>query len=613
MLTQAFHLFKKKESTLSETQRKSLEKQLKALQSSILEKDAKAAKKQALSLKMLVEDLFPKTLFEKTKNFVIALVVALSLALLIRQTVFEFYEIPTGSMRPTLKEKDRLVVSKTSFGVNVPFSLKHFYFNPDLVQRNGIVVFSGEDMDIRDVDTMYFYLFPGKKQYVKRMIGKPGDTLYFYGGLIYGINREGLDISAELQSPSLKNIEHIPFIYFDGKAITPPHPLNGVFSPVLIYQMNEPVAKLTLTGQGQAKGSMLPITVNPGQTAPIAPSYGDLWGIKNFAMARLLTKNEVLTYTKADPLLMPEGLLYLEIQHDPNLENAQIKRDLRGRLRPCLGLNSSVIPLNESHLRTLFQNLYTARFVVKNEKVYRYGMGSSSLQNPYAPSLTNVPDGMYEFYNGKAYEISFQGISSELSPTHPLYHFDLNRVRLFYNLGIEFDTRVEPQSQYVSVFPSRYVYFKDQSLYAMGAPLFLAGDPILQNFKDRELNQELISLAPHKYKPFIDHGPPLLANGSLNTALIQECGITVPEKMYLVLGDNHAMSGDSREFGFVPEKNLKGAPDFIFWPPGPRFGQPNQPPYPFMNAPRAAVWFLVALCISGYMVVQNRRNKLPLL
>ena len=92
---------------------------------------------------------------------------------------------------------------------------KHF-----LIQRNSIVVFSGEDMDIRDVDTHYFYIFPGKKQYVKRLIGKPGDTLYFYGGLIYGMDKEGKDISHELQLSRLNQIEHIPFIQFEGKITT---------------------------------------------------------------------------------------------------------------------------------------------------------------------------------------------------------------------------------------------------------------------------------------------------------------------------------------------------------------------------------------------------------
>ena len=610
ILTHSFHLFTRKQSQLSEAHKKTLEKHLRQLQESILNKESASAKRQASELKALIEDLLPRTSFEKTKNFVVALSIALCLALLIRQTIFEFYEIPTGSMRPTLKEKDRLMVTKTSFGINIPFRLGHFYFDPNLVQRNDIVVFSGEDMDIRDVDTRYFYLFPGKKQYVKRLIGKPGDTLYFYGGLIYGIDKDGNDISHELQLSRLNSIEHIPFIQFEGKAITPPQPTSGVYNPVLLYQMNEPVAKLFMTGHNHASGEMLPILVDANKTSVAPPSYGDLWGIKNFGMGRLLTKQEVLQHTNENISLLPEGVLYLEIEHNPSLKNIKIKRDLRGRTRPMLGLSTSLIPLSKDHIQTLFNNLYTARFVVKDGLAYRYGMDKRALQSPFSPKLSDVPDGTYEFYFGKAYKISFEGIASELPSKHPLYRLDPARVQLFYNLGIEFDTRIMPQNKYLPIFPSRYLYFRDGALYAMGAPLFLREDPMLEHFSQLEISKQ--ASIPN-YEPFVDQGAPLLSDGTINSALVRQLGLSIPEKMYLMLGDNHAMSADSREFGFVPEKNLKGAPDFIFWPPGSRFGHPNQPPYPFMNFPRSVVWVLVAISAIGYSIYYKRKNKLPLL
>ena len=57
-----------------------------------------------------------------------------------------------------------------------------------------------------------FILFPGKKQFIKRMIAKPGDTLYFYGGEIYGIDAKGRELK-ELRDPEwMQKLEHIPFI-----------------------------------------------------------------------------------------------------------------------------------------------------------------------------------------------------------------------------------------------------------------------------------------------------------------------------------------------------------------------------------------------------------------
>ena len=47
----------------------------------------------------------------------------------------------------------------------------------------------------------------------------------------------------------------------------------------------------------------------------------------------------------------------------------------------------------------------------------------------------------------------------------------------------------------------------------------------------------------------------------------QEGQVThIPEEAYFVLGDNSASSHDSRFWGFVPEENIIGRAEFIYWP-----------------------------------------------
>jgi signal peptidase I len=605
VLQTAHRLYKRKEHTLDSSTKERLQSHMSSLQRAILQKDVEMANRIAHQLETTVKQLIPRTRLDKAKDLAGAILFALAIAIVIRQMWFEPYSIPTGSMRPTLKENDFLVVTKTDYGVNVPLSTSHFYFDPTLMQRGAITVFTSDHIDLPDTDTVYFFLFPGKKQFVKRLIGKPGDTLYFYGGEIYGVSGAGKELTMLRDATWFRSLEHIPFIRFDGKVEAHHVGVNGVSNPVYFYQMNQPVAKLSVTPIGTPVGEMLPLKGRP----PLS-QYSDLWGMKNFAMARLLTKAQVDKLYPDALKELEEGVLYLELFHHPTLLGAQIIRDEYGRIRPDLAMSSSLLPLSQSHLDRIVQHMTTARFTVKKTKAYRLGWNPKDM--PQLLPHLDIPDGTYEMINGEAYRVYFGGITKKLPSKHPLYRTDPEQIQTLYNLGIEFLNHYQPSAKNQRALPSRYAYFRNHDLFLLGAPILSKDDPALIRFIKREYQKQSMSTSVRPYIPFDDNGPPLTQDGKIDVDFIRKYGIQVPDKMYLVLGDNHAMSADSRAFGFVPEENFKGGVTFRFWPPGETLGRLSQPPHPLLTLPNLFVWIGAATIAIATSVYYKRKYSKPL-
>ncbi|MBF0310013.1 MAG: signal peptidase I [Magnetococcales bacterium] len=99
-----------------------------------------------------------------------AIVVAVGLALAIRALVIEPFKIPSGSMIPTLLVGDYLFVNKLAYGHRVPFT-RYRAFMSEGPKRGDIVVFEYP----RD---------PGK-DYIKRVVGLPGDHLVYENNRLY--------------------------------------------------------------------------------------------------------------------------------------------------------------------------------------------------------------------------------------------------------------------------------------------------------------------------------------------------------------------------------------------------------------------------------------------
>lgn len=582
----ALQTYKKRKKELSEVSQSAFEETLKNLYRAIENQQKEEAKDLSIKLKELIKNHLPKSFFGWVFEQTIQLAFALVFAIIIRQMCFEFYVVPTGSMRPTFKEGDYVVVAKNTYSLNVPLKTQHFFFDEKAIQRGNIVVFTSENLDMADSDTMYFGLFPGKKQLVKRLVGKPGDTLYFYGGKIYGIDQNKQPIQ-DFNDLCFKDVEYIPFLQPGGMVKTMTKRDTQKFNSSIIYQMNQPIAKLFLKPLGSVQGKML----SPN---PTIKDYHETWGIGNFAMTRILTKEQYEAFTNKPS----QSAYYMEFLHHPSFEKAGLKSDMMRRIRPDFSYKKSYIALDDDAMERIFAHMNTVRFCVQNERAFAYGR---ELHPLFSPFFAGIPDGTYEFDKGTLYQIGHANVALTLDENHPLKQYSPEKTALLYNLGVEFDLHYLPKFSEQILKPSRYSYFRDGNLYTMHAPIFLKEDPNLKSFVKNE-----------KTKPlgFFDLGAPLLKNGAIDVQKIEQFGLSIPEKSYLVLGDNHAVSGDSRVFGFVPEENFKGTASHVFWPFGNRFGFSLQPKS-LLSLPRVVVWLAFFAVSLLFYLYYRRKWKNP--
>ena len=120
----------------------------------------------------------------KLWNEVGTFVVAVALALAIRAFVVEPYRIPSESMLPTLLIGDHLFVNKFVYGVKIPFTDARL---PGLrePERGDVVVFNVA----RDARGGIFPVSKrpdlGQDQFVKRLVGVPGDTVEVRAGELF--------------------------------------------------------------------------------------------------------------------------------------------------------------------------------------------------------------------------------------------------------------------------------------------------------------------------------------------------------------------------------------------------------------------------------------------
>lgn len=106
------------------------------------------------------------------------LIIFLTVMVLFRSAIGDWNQVPTGSMKPTILEGDRVVVNKLAYDLKVPFTTWHLAQWDD-PSRGEIVT---------------FYSPADEKLLIKRVIGVPGDVVKMRNNQLY-INDESATYS----------------------------------------------------------------------------------------------------------------------------------------------------------------------------------------------------------------------------------------------------------------------------------------------------------------------------------------------------------------------------------------------------------------------------------
>lgn len=104
-----------------------------------------------------------KSLIKEIRDYIFLIILAFAFAFLMNKFVYANAEVPTGSMIPIVQPGDRLIINRLSYLFEDP-------------KRGDIVMFAYPDNE--------------KKNYLKRIIGLPGEKLEIREGLIYINDRE---------------------------------------------------------------------------------------------------------------------------------------------------------------------------------------------------------------------------------------------------------------------------------------------------------------------------------------------------------------------------------------------------------------------------------------
>ena len=143
------------------------------------------------------------------KEFKSIIIIVVSV-LAFRSTFFEPFKIPSGSMIPTLLIGDFILVNKFAYGFKVPFS--DWFTDP--------VYITGPKKPERGDVIVFKYPKNPDLNYIKRVVGLPGDTIQIIDKVVY-VNDEPISAQeingSEIMEDMDEKFKRFNFKFFDTK------------------------------------------------------------------------------------------------------------------------------------------------------------------------------------------------------------------------------------------------------------------------------------------------------------------------------------------------------------------------------------------------------------
>jgi signal peptidase I len=131
------------------------------------------------------------------REYAEAIIIAMILAFTIRVFIVQAFKIPSGSMIPSLLIGDHILVNKMAYGIQLPQDCEFEISFPPMTCYSSNLLIEFDKPERGDV-IVFRYPEDEEKDFIKRIVGLPGDHIHIQNKIIY-VNGNPLDDKAWTQ------------------------------------------------------------------------------------------------------------------------------------------------------------------------------------------------------------------------------------------------------------------------------------------------------------------------------------------------------------------------------------------------------------------------------